>query len=78
MADSNEFLTKQSLAERLIELETKVTHQEHSLEELNQALCDQQSQLEKLHQALDLLTHKIKQGLGNDSNIRDHEKPPHY
>lgn len=63
----------ESLSERLTDLEIKLTHQDHLLEELNAVVTDQQRQI-------DFLTKKIEQleKLSGDPTAPRNEKPPHY
>lgn len=65
--------------DRLIEIETKLAHQEHLLTQLNDALADQQAQL---MQAIDLCQALIEQmrSMSEREPQREHrdEQPPHY
>ncbi len=65
--------------EKIIDIETKLTHQEHLLSALNEALANQQAQiadLEKLCQSLaDRFRALSRAGAGNGN---DDEEPPHY
>lgn len=62
--------------QRLINLETKFSHQELQIEELNQLVHEQYQMIEKLEKSLKLL--KEKHASEEDCPIRSHEKPPHY
>ncbi|UOF01892.1 SlyX family protein [Bdellovibrio reynosensis] len=65
--------------ERLIDIETKILHQEHLIEELNQVVYSQQKTIDKLETLLTGLTKRLKEALGGESDdIRPNEKPPHY
>lgn len=65
--------------QRIIDLEIKIAHQEHQLEELSSVLYSQQKTIDKLEVLLEGLTKRLKEVLGDDGNeIRGHEKPPHY
>lgn len=65
--------------ERIINLETKLTHQEDTLEQLSQVLYEQQKTIDKLELLLTKLTQKLVEVIGEgDSEIRGNEKPPHY
>lgn len=60
--------------QRLVEIETKLAHQELLIGELNQVISDQQSTIDQLQISLK----KLLQGyLGSRENPRN-EKPPHY
>jgi SlyX protein len=64
---------------RVIEIETKLAHQEHLLSELNEALTDQQVQISGLERLCQSLTERVKSLL--DSSPADQptgERPPHY
>lgn len=66
--------------QRLIDLETKIAHQEYLLEELHQVIYQQQKNIDRLDLTLSSLTKRLQESLRNeDSEIRAHnEKPPHY
>ncbi len=64
---------------RVIEIETKLAHQEHLLSELNEALTDQQAQISGLERLCQSLIERVKSLL--DSSSADQatdERPPHY
>ncbi len=64
---------------RVIEIETKLAHQEHLLSELNEALTDQQAQINGLERLCQSLIARVKSLL--DSSSADQatdERPPHY
>lgn len=64
---------------RVIEIETKLAHQEHLLSELNEALTDQQAQISGLERLCQSLIERVKSLL--DSSPADQatdEHPPHY
>ncbi len=64
---------------RVIEIETKLAHQEHLLSELNEALTDQQAQISGLERLCQSLIDRVKSLL--DSSPADQatvERPPHY
>ena len=66
-------------AKRVIEIETKLAHQEHLLSELNEALTDQQAQISGLERMCQSLMQRVKSLL--DSPPADQatdERPPHY
>jgi SlyX protein len=64
---------------RLIELETKFSHQESSIEELQKTVFEQYLMIEKLDKNLKLLMDRFK-SLSTDQNPigPGTEKPPHY
>lgn len=65
--------------EKLIDIETKLAHQEHLLSELDDALSNQQAQIGNLEHLCQTLAERIralsKTGVGGGT---DDEKPPHY
>ncbi len=64
---------------RVIEIETKLAHQEHLLSELNEALTDQQAQISGLERLCQSLIDRVKSLL--DSPPADQPtdgRPPHY
>lgn len=67
-----------SQEERLIELESKIAHQEHSMTTLGEELYRQQKKLDELETKCNFLAEQLKtQGSGSPVNTDD-EKPPHY
>jgi len=65
--------------ERLIELETKLAHQEHLLGELDDALRNQQAQIAQLELFCKSLLDKIRALPDGDSGVgTEDERPPHY
>ncbi len=65
--------------DRLIDIESKVAHQEQLLSELNEALTDQQAQisrLESLCQSLIDRFQSLADNVGADQS--SDERPPHY
>lgn len=65
--------------EKLIDIETKLAHQEHLLAELDDALSNQQAQIGNLEHLCQTLVERIRAlsetGVGDSA---DDEKPPHY
>jgi SlyX protein len=64
---------------RVIEIETKLAHQEDLLSELNEALTDQQAQISGLERLCQSLIERVKSLL--DSSSADQatdDRPPHY
>ena len=60
--------------ERLIDLESRLMHQEKLYEQLNEVVTDQQRLIERLRRELARLKDQILQGPTEDVN----EPPPHY
>ena len=65
--------------DRLIDIETKMAHQEQLLSELNEALTDQQAQLSRLETVCRSLVDRFK-SLGDNASVDEtgDERPPHY
>lgn len=63
--------------QRLIEIETKISHQEALLEDLNQVICRQQETIDLIETKLKALIERFREGGGN-VEIAGNEKPPHY
>ena len=64
--------------DRLIEIETKLTHQEDLLAQLNDALTQQQAQLSELHERCRLLQEKFDSLDSGEGGSAEPETPPHY
>ena len=65
--------------DRLIDIETKMAHQEQLLSELNEALTDQQAQIGRLESLCQSLIDRLN-SLRDDAGIGQvsDERPPHY
>jgi len=63
----------------LIELETKISYQDHIIGELNEVVTRQQRQIDQLEKAVEQLRQHLKQG-ANTGLARPEEEvpPPHY
>ena len=65
--------------DRLIDIETKVAHQEHLLAELNDALTSQRAQLTDLENLCRTLVERLRNMSDGGEAVGQHdEKPPHY
>jgi SlyX protein len=60
---------------RLIDLETKISYQDQTIEDLHEMIYKQQQQIAQMEKAIDNFQRQMKSG---DSEIRPNEKPPHY
>ncbi|MCB0349274.1 MAG: SlyX family protein [Bdellovibrionales bacterium] len=60
--------------DRITDLEIKLAHQDHLLEQLNDVIYQQQKKLDDVEKMLKLLHTKIS----NDNINQGDEKPPHY
>lgn len=68
--------------EKIIDLETRIAHQEYTVATLNEVLTDQQAQLTKLSAQVEALTERVRAlsaavPSGDTGDPAD-EKPPHY
>ncbi len=66
------------IEQRLTEMETRFLYQEDTIEQLNQVVCQQQDQIQQLKATLEIVAKNLKHLLEQSSDIRPHEKPPHY
>jgi SlyX protein len=67
----------ESLEQRIIELETRLSYQDHIIEQLNEVVTAQQQQIDRLETAMRGLREQFS---GNASIRRPDEEtpPPHY
>ncbi|MEO1204534.1 MAG: SlyX family protein [Pseudomonadota bacterium] len=67
--------------ERLIDLETRIAHQDHTLAELNDVVTDQQARIMQLETLVRSLAERLaslaEEGQSSSASAAD-EKPPHY
>ncbi|MBX2986362.1 MAG: SlyX family protein [Bdellovibrionaceae bacterium] len=64
--------------QRIIDLESKISHQEFLLEKLNEVLYEQQKTVDRLEKSIEALKKRIE---GEDLEPKigpADEKPPHY
>ncbi|MBT8084010.1 MAG: SlyX family protein [Woeseia sp.] len=66
--------------QRIIELETRIAYQEHTISELNNAVADQQQQLTRLMRVLESLTARlaVMAEMMPEADSPQNEQPPHY
>ena len=64
---------------RLVDIETKLAYQEHTINQLNEVVCRQQQQIDQLEVICKHLLERLKDlsGSAGASDMTD-EKPPHY
>lgn len=65
------------MQDKLIELQSKLSFQELSISELNDALISQQQQIDRLRLQLQILQERLE-GLEETEPLEQQEKPPHY
>jgi len=64
---------------RLVELETKISYQEHTIAELNDVVTRQQRQIDQLERAMQQLRQHLKQNSSAELARPEEEiPPPHY
>ena len=64
---------------RLIEIETKLAHQEDLLNDLNAVVTDQQAQITRLEELCRGLINRVRSiSDGAPAGSPDDERPPHY
>jgi len=67
------------LNERIIELETKSSYQEHLIQELNEVVISQQKQIDALQASVQSMSDYLKNNQGSQLARPDEEvPPPHY
>jgi len=67
------------LNERIIELETKSSYQEHLIQELNEVIISQQKQIDALQASIQRMSDYLKNSQGSQLARPDEEvPPPHY
>ena len=67
------------MEERLIELETKISYQDHIIGELNDVVTRQQKQIDQLEKAINRMREHLKSGSDSGLARPDEESPPpHY
>ena len=65
--------------DRLVDIEAKLTHQEHLLEELNDVITKQQETIMRLEEHYGILVDRVRsisEAMPADSE--QDERPPHY
>jgi len=67
------------MKDRLIELETKISYQDHIIGELNEVVTRQQDQIDRLEKDMKQLWQHLKQSSSTGLARSDEEvPPPHY
>ncbi len=67
------------MKDRLIELETRISYQDHTIEELNEVVTRQQEQIDRLEKEMKQLRQHLEQGSSTGLARPDEEvPPPHY
>lgn len=66
------------IEKRLIDLETKISFQDKTIDDLSESVYKQQQHINQLEKTLDLFKKQIQADLDGGNEIRPNEKPPHY
>jgi SlyX protein len=68
------------MQDRLTEIEIKIAHVEHSMNELNDVLLRQQTYIDKLERGFEQLNERlqVEAGMQPDDSTPEADKPPHY
>ena len=77
MLEQNQINLETAL-QRIEELETKLTFQDHSIDELNQALIQQQNDINKLTRIVENIISQVERMGDSNSDGGKVELPPHY
>jgi SlyX protein len=68
-----------SLEDRVIELETRLAHQEQVCDDLNEVLVRQSRDMERLKRELSTLQDRLASAADNrEPSPQDNRPPPHY
>jgi SlyX protein len=68
----------QTVDERMEALETKISYQEHMIQELNEVVISQQNQVDKLEKSLQVLQDQLQHREAGQSPPEQEAPPPHY
>jgi len=67
------------LENRIIELETKISYQDHTIQELNEVVTGQQGQIDQLEKNVNKLSEHLKAQTPSDlARPEEEAPPPHY
>ncbi len=64
--------------DRLVEIESRIAFQEHTIKELNDVVCTQQDKIDELNMTCKQLVEQIKKLCGISYGDLIDDKPPHY
>lgn len=69
-----------SIEARLIELESRIAFQDHTIQELNDALAEARMELDQQQRVLKRVVEELKsaRGAGVSIDASDEPPPPHY
>ena len=67
------------MEDRITELEIRITHDQRTVQELNEIVCRQELRIESLERDLEQITEQLKLLLPSLVRNQDEdERPPHY
>ena len=67
----------ESLNNRIVELETRLSYQDHTIEQLNEVVTSQQNQIDRLESDIKRIKAHLKDGT-DIARPEDESPPPHY
>ena len=71
-------MSSNSQDDMLVDLQTRLTFQEQTINELNTVITDQQLQIDLLHAQVVMLNNKLEMLEESVDTKQEDEKPPHY
>jgi len=71
-------MTIEALAESIVGLETKISYQEHMIQELNEVVITQQNQIQALEKAVKHFREYVNTHGEQRSSTEAEAPPPHY
>lgn len=64
--------------DKIVDLESRLAYQEHTLDTLNKVVIEQQKEIAQLNHFIRILKDKIKDVEENGGISQANERPPHY
>ncbi len=72
-------ITEKQHEDRLMNIEIKISQQEHVVDALNQVVVEQQQKIDHLEKMVSSLARHIKEmSAASGDALQSNEKPPHY
>ncbi len=67
------------MEDRFVDLETRLTYQERTIEELNEVVTKQQDQIDLLIEKIEAIVSHLREGISPvEGDAADEPPPPHY
>ena len=63
---------------RIVELETRLSYQDHTIEQLNDVITNQQKQIDRFESDIKRIKAHLKAGDSNIARPEEESPPPHY